>query len=335
MNYIYAISFALMLAAVLVEAVALKFTEEKSISWLDLLFNMDSGHIVMWFFRGIEISGYTLIYRYSPFNMISPEPSMFIWILGFFAWDFGFYWLHRYHHKIKLLWAVHVVHHEGEHFNLSLGARNSWYSSITSLPFFAPMALIGINPVVFVGVSSIHYTVQLYNHCGLIKNSGILDKFMITPKHHRIHHGLNLEYVDKNFGGTFLVWDKLFGTFQKEIPHIPVQFGIKKPFGSLNPFWASHLPIMKFFGFHKVSVSTKKQKTSLSRILIYGLLSYAAAIWVILSQPTIPFVFHLILVLIVCMQTVALGAMSEDRKWGEPSWLGMQVLLILVFFIFL
>ncbi len=145
--------------------------------------------------------------------------------------------------KLGFLWAIHAVHHEGEHFNLSLGVRNAWLSSLTSLPFFVPLALLGVTPEMFVAVSALHYSVQFYNHCGLVGRSGVLDRFMVTTANHRVHHGCNPEYIDRNFGGTLLLWDKLFGTYQRALADVPIRYGVHRPTHSdirSGPTWCRH-----------------------------------------------------------------------------------------------
>src|SRR5699024_3092268 len=113
---------------------------------------------------------------------------------------------------LPLLWAVHVVHHQGEHFNLSLGIRNSWYSSLSDLPFIIGLAVIGVPLPVFIIVSSMHYGIQFYNHNGLMGEFDWLKRFIVTPSYHRIHHAMAPVYRNRNFAGTFVFWDRLFGT---------------------------------------------------------------------------------------------------------------------------
>lgn len=148
-----------------------------------------------------------LIYHYAEqhfgFPIVSKWGMSFQFLFVLFAWDFLYYWSHYLHHKWRFLWTVHEVHHQAEHYNISLGIRNSWYSSLTSLPFFLPLAFLGVSIELFILVSSIHYFIQFYNHTTLVKNSGWLEYLLITPATHEVHHGKNTEYIDKNYGGTF------------------------------------------------------------------------------------------------------------------------------------
>ncbi len=237
----FALSFLLMLGVILLEMAHLRYVRGGVIPWKEVIFNLNSGHLLMWLLRGVEVLLFTWTYRHFNLHAVDGWPGWALWIFAFVAWDFSFYWMHRLHHKLPLLWQVHVVHHQGEHFNLSLGVRNSWYSSLTSFPFVAGLAVAGVPPEVFVVVSSLHYTVQFYNHNGIVQRSGWLEHLFITPSHHRVHHGTHPLYVDRNFGGTLLLWDQLFGSFQPERADIPMRYGVVgERCGSDNPLWANN-----------------------------------------------------------------------------------------------
>ncbi len=226
MKTFYFIGTSLLLLLILVELAFLKL-EKKEIPWREIATNLNSGHIILWIFRGFEVIVFVFIYRQVSFDLVAYLPNWLIWLSGFIVWDFCFYWHHRLHHKYKIFWLVHQVHHQGEHFNFSLGVRNSWYSSLTSIPFFMPMALLGYNPESFIIIGAIHYFIQFYNHNSIVRQSGFLEYIMITPSHHRVHHGRAKIYHNKNFGGTFVWWDKLFGTFQTEDRGLPEEYGVQ------------------------------------------------------------------------------------------------------------
>lgn len=253
-------SFLLIL--VVIELAILRFLRKEKIPWAEIVMNLNSGHILMWIFRGFEIYAYYKVNQYFSLQIFQILPTWAQWILGYLMWDFCFYWLHRLHHKIALFWHIHVVHHQGEHFSLSLGIRNSWYSSLSSFPFFVGLAILGLPVDIFIGVSSINYFMQFYNHNRLVKKSGWLEYFMVTPAHHRVHHGKNEVYIDKNFGGTFIIWDKLFGTFQKELPDEPIQFGIAHNPSSVNIFWLNNV---SFWEAIKGKTSPEKPVQSTNR----------------------------------------------------------------------
>lgn len=156
--------------------------------------------------------------------------------LVFIAKDFAGYWIHRFEHMVNYFWNRHMVHHSSEEYNLACALRQS-ISEIFSFSIFIlfPLALIGIPVEVFAIVAPIHLFAQFWYHTRLIDRMGFLEKIIVTPSHHRVHHAINPEYIDKNFSQIFIVWDKLFGTFQEELREKPPVYGIKKPVNTWNP----------------------------------------------------------------------------------------------------
>ncbi|MDA7748238.1 sterol desaturase family protein [Bacteroidia bacterium] len=271
----------------------------------------------------MEISAFHFISVYWSFSLLEDWSYSLIWIFAFFTWDFCFYWLHRFHHKFSFLWAIHVVHHEGEHFNLSLGIRNSWYSSLTSFPFFIGLAMIGVPVEVFIAISSIHYAIQFYNHNGIVKNSGWIEKIMISPSLHRVHHGINTEYIDRNFGGTLVIWDKIFGTYQQELISVPVICGVKDYVKSYDILLANNLPFLKYFGFNSVKVSKNKISYKVPEYLIAsgGVLLFGLLLYYISIENTWQVNNKIVLFCILFIGTIANGGISENKKWGIVFWL--------------
>lgn len=235
----------LLLCSIILEASILQFIKKIDVNWREIIFNLNSGHIILWLFHGLEVLCFNYFYTHFSLNLFEHLPVVFMWLFAIFSWDLGFYWLHRLHHKVPFLWAIHVVHHQGESFNLSLAMRNSWYSSLTAIPFFIFLAILGIPTSVFVIISVIHYSLQFFNHNSLTPKLGFLEKILVTPSHHRIHHIKDKFYSSHNFGGSFIFWDKLFGTFQKSLPKTEFSYGayIKS---SQNPFFASNIPLLRF-----------------------------------------------------------------------------------------
>ncbi|HCX21820.1 MAG: hypothetical protein CMB80_22070 [Flammeovirgaceae bacterium] len=315
-----AIANSLLLILVLIELMVIGLIKKQTIPWKEVVFNLNSGHILMWIFRGLEVTIFHLISTHFGLGIVDNWPYLAIWIFTFFAWDFCFYWLHRIHHKLRILWAVHVVHHEGEHYGLSLGIRNSWYSSITSIPFFLVLAFISIPVEIFLTVGSIHYFIQFYNHNDLVRKSGILEKIMITPSHHRVHHGMNDEYIDRNFGGTLVIWDRLFGTFQAEKEDVPVQLGTRDNPHTMDVIKANNLPFAKLFGKARYHLPEPKYSISNWFIASGGILLFVLLLFYILQEETWPMVMKIQLFLIVFMGTIANGGLSEGRTWGLVLW---------------
>jgi sterol desaturase/sphingolipid hydroxylase (fatty acid hydroxylase superfamily) len=147
--------------------------------------------------------------------------------------DFCYYWYHRLHHEVRFMWAGHVVHHSSRHFNLSTALRQPWSTFMGPL-FYAPLPLLGFDPLLLVTVHSVNLLYQFWIHTELIDRLGPLEWIFNTPSHHRVHHGRNVRYLDRNHGGILIVWDRLFGTFEPEGE--AVDYGLTKNLTSHSPF---------------------------------------------------------------------------------------------------
>lgn len=167
-------------------------------------------------------------------------PNHFLtWILAFLLYDLCYYWSHRFQHTINLLWGVHVVHHSSEEYNLSTALRQTSTGVLFGSLFYIPLAVLGIPLHMLIIVGSLNLIYQFWVHTRFIPKLGWLEWIFITPSNHRVHHAQNWIYIDKNFGGVFIIWDRMFGTFQEELDEEPVVYGISKPLRSWNPFWAN------------------------------------------------------------------------------------------------
>jgi hypothetical protein len=151
--------------------------------------------------------------------------------------DFLYYWFHRTSHEVNAFWAAHVVHHQSEEYNLAVALRQGAFQSAFSWIFYLPLALIGFPPLMFLTVSSIDTLYQFWIHTRAIGRLGPLEWVLNTPSNHRVHHGRNPKYIDRNHGGILIVWDRLFGTYQKEEEE--PAYGITTPLRSWNPVWAN------------------------------------------------------------------------------------------------
>ncbi|MDN4165141.1 sterol desaturase family protein [Cytophagales bacterium LB-30] len=327
MNVFY--STLLLLLLVLIELVAIRLILKEPIPWKEVTANLNSGHILLWIFRGLEIVVYDYSLRYLGLGLIDSWPLWAIYIFAFVAWDFCFYWLHRLHHQWPALWAIHEVHHQGEYFSLSLGIRNSWFSSLTSIPFFTILAVVGVPLEVFIVVSSLHYVVQFYNHNRIVNKSGWLEYVLITPSHHRVHHGKNKEYINKNHSGTLVIWDKLFGTFQEEREDIVMEYGIRNPVNSHNPLWQNGKPIVQWLGKYKVwplkSSFSPKQFSSLW-IGLGGILLFMLLLVYIYYETQWPASLKAVFFSYLFMNTLANGGLSDGKSWALYAWLLFSVL---------
>ena len=155
------------------------------------------------------------------------------WILLLFAEDCCYYWFHRLHHEVRVLWAAHVVHHSSQHYNLSTALRQPWVTPFTGPIFWAPLPLLGFSPAMVLIAQSWSLLYQFWLHTEAVGKLGPLEWVLNTPSHHRVHHGTNPEYLDKNHGGIFIIWDRLFGTFAEERER--VVYGITKNLESFSP----------------------------------------------------------------------------------------------------
>jgi sterol desaturase/sphingolipid hydroxylase (fatty acid hydroxylase superfamily) len=139
-----------------------------------------------------------------------------VWVLLIVCEDFCYYWFHRAHHEVRVLWAAHVNHHSSQNYNLATALRQSWTTPLTGLIFWLPLPLLGFHPLMIVTAQAISLIYQFWIHTETIERLGPLEWVFNTPSHHRVHHGSDLEYLDRNHGGILIIWDRLFGTFQAE-----------------------------------------------------------------------------------------------------------------------
>lgn len=174
------------------------------------------------------------LYLMQPFALFSIPSTWWTWILAVLAADFTYYWMHRWEHEVRILWSFHSVHHSSPEFNFTTALRLAWLEGLIEWIFFLPMLLIGFSVVQTIIALSIVVAYQSWIHTEKVGKLGWLDGIFNTPSVHRVHHGSNDAYLDKNYGGLLILWDRLFGTYQKE--EQIVIYGIKSPLGTSNPF---------------------------------------------------------------------------------------------------
>ncbi len=168
-----------------------------------------------------------------------PADRVWVWVAALLLYDFLYYWLHRGGHEINLLWAAHVVHHQSEHYNLTTALRQTASGALFGWVFYLPMALLGIPLQVFVAVALIDLLYQFWVHTELVGRLGWYDRVFCSPSNHRAHHAVNDRYLDHNYGGILILWDRLFGTFIEEDDRDPPVYGTRSPLRSWNPLWAN------------------------------------------------------------------------------------------------
>ena len=201
----------------------------KSYTWKDtfqnFLLSILTGFIDL-AMRGISLIVLTFFFSFSYFTW---SHSIAYWVILLLFIDLMHYWLHRLGHCCRLFWAVHVNHHTSTHFNFTVGFRSGVLEPFYSFLFFIPVALAGFRPIDIFFIYSVGQVWAILTHTEKVKKLGWLETVFVTPSHHRVHHASNPKYLDKNMGTVFIIWDKLFGTFQQELPphqYEPIRYGI-------------------------------------------------------------------------------------------------------------
>ncbi|MBY5950198.1 sterol desaturase family protein [Algoriphagus marincola] len=185
---------------------------------------------------GLSIVIISYDWLFSKFAIFQIEATWLVYVIAFFALDFAGYWTHRIAHEYNLFWNNHIIHHSSEEFNLACALRQS-ISSIVKIfaVFLIPAAFFGVPPQVIAIVAPLHLFAQFWYHTRHIGKMGFLEKIIVTPSHHRVHHAINPEYLDKNYGQIFIFWDRWFGTYQEEQDDIPAVYGVTRPVRTWNP----------------------------------------------------------------------------------------------------
>ena len=187
------------------------------------------------FAKALLIGLFILVERHYGLWQWSPT-SWVTWVVFFLLLDFVYYWAHRWSHEINFLWGGHVPHHQSEQYNLTTALRQGAWQDISHWPLYLLLALLGCPAGVFIVLLTFNKFYQFWLHTRLIKRVPLVEGILNTPSAHRVHHGINDEYIDRNHGGTLMVWDRLFGTWEEE--RAPVVYGVRKPFRTRNPITA-------------------------------------------------------------------------------------------------
>ena len=197
------------------------------------------------------------LYQFRLFTINDLMHVFFVVVLTFAAIDFIYYWFHRCSHRIKFLWAMHMNHHSSEEMNFVVSLRQAWFAPFAKVIFFMPLPLIGFDPLitVVVGIASTFWGVV--GHTQWINKLGPLEYIFVTPSHHRVHHGSNDQYIDKNFGNLLIIWDKFFGTFEPE--NEKAIYGIKENVKTFNPFKITFMLWIKMYEESKSAVGFKEK----------------------------------------------------------------------------
>jgi sterol desaturase/sphingolipid hydroxylase (fatty acid hydroxylase superfamily) len=229
-----------------IEILAARLLERDSYRFADSVNDLSCGildQVFEVFAKTLLFAGYTSLYENHRAFSIPASPVA--WVACFLAVDLLYYGFHRWSHEVGAGWAAHVVHHQSEEYNLAVALRQGTLQEAFSWVFYLPLALAGFAPLQFLVCSSLNTLYQFWIHTRLVGRLGPLEWVLNTPSHHRVHHGRNPKYIDRNHAGVLIVWDRLFGTFKEEEEE-PV-YGITTPLASFNPVWANLRPWASMF----------------------------------------------------------------------------------------
>ena len=235
---VYAVGVPLVVLLIVIEAVLSGIKGWGVYSRDDTLcsFGLLAGNIVVnGALKATTLGFYLYLYQFRLFDINDVLPIGLVWFFSFVAIDFTFYWYHRMSHRVRCLWAVHMNHHCSEEMNFVVAFRQAWLGPVSKIPFFAALPLIGFDPTITL-VAGVGATLW-----GVVGHTRIVGKLwrpiewiFNTPSHHRVHHGSNPEYIDKNYGNLFIIWDRMFGTFAAE--RAEVVYGLRNNVNTFNPF---------------------------------------------------------------------------------------------------
>jgi len=237
--YIKSLFFAIPTFVVLIifEAIAARLKGVKINRSADVISSLSSG-VTNTIRDGAKFSIAIISYSWLVDHMTvyKLEPVWLAVVFAFVVQDFSGYWMHRLNHRVNIFWNRHIIHHSSEDFNLSCALRQSISNTLQfAAIFMIPAALLGIPASIFAILAPLHLFMQFWYHTQLIGKMGILEYIIVTPSHHRVHHAINPEYIDKNYSQILIIWDKLFGTFQPELDDVKPVYGTLKQMKTWNP----------------------------------------------------------------------------------------------------
>lgn len=287
-------------------------------------------------------------YLQKHYGLFTIKSSVLLWILLFICTDFVWYWYHRLAHRINIFWAAHVVHHQSEDFNYTVSARITLFQAFIRTGFWSVLPLIGFPATMITSVLLVHGLYPFFIHTRLIGKLGILEYIFVTPSHHRVHHACNDKYLDKNYGDVLIIWDKLFGTFQKEEDNVEIKYGLTHPLKSYSFLWQHfHFGIEMIYASRKAKGWWQKFKilfdepaaipaeareeaerdflsknksdqedTPLNRYVIWQIgISLAALFCFILFEHHVGFSQQWLITLCILLTLVNCGAIMEQKRW--------------------
>ena len=251
-NGVYAIGAPIVLALIFAELLISNWQNKKYYKKEDTLCTIGllTGNIIVAFsIKGLILAFHFYLYQFKVLDLASILPLWAMWVLTFIMIDLVFYIYHRMSHRVRFLWAIHLSHHSSEEMNFAVSFRQAWFGPISKIPFFMVLPLLGFDPTI-IAVAGVMSTLWgIVGHTQIVGKLGFVEWVFNTPSHHRVHHGSNKQYIDKNYGNLLIIWDRMFGTFEPE--EEPVRFGLVNNVNTYNPTkitfmaWASMIDDIK------------------------------------------------------------------------------------------
>ena len=233
---VYAIGLPIILAMILIETLISGLNKKSLYKNKDTLCTSGLlfGNIIMGFvIKGATLGLHIFIYQFRIFDLVNIIPLWAMWLMTFILIDFVFYVYHRFSHRVRFLWAIHMSHHSSEEMNFAVSMRQAWLGPISKIPFFIILPILGLDPTIIAVAGVISTLWGVVGHTQIVDKLGPLEWVLNTPSHHRVHHGENTEYIDKNYGNLLIIWDRMFGTFEPE--KAKVKYGLVNNVNTFNP----------------------------------------------------------------------------------------------------
>ena len=252
---VYAIGLPIILAMILVETLISGLNKKSLYKNKDTLCTSGLllGNILMGFaIKGATLGLHIFLYQFRIFDLANVIPLWAMWLMTFILIDFVFYIYHRFSHRVRFLWAIHMSHHSSEEMNFAVSMRQAWLGPISKIPFFIVLPLLGLDPTIIAVAGVISTLWGVVGHTQIVGKLGPLEWILNTPSHHRVHHGANAEYIDKNYGNLLIIWDRMFGTFEPE--KAKVKYGLVNNVNTFNPMKIT------FMGWQSMMLDIKKAK---------------------------------------------------------------------------
>ena len=258
-NSIYLVALPIILGLILIETLIsniLNLNVYKKADTFATIGLLTGNIIVSFLIKGTTLAFHIFLYQFKIFEVSAFAPLWFQWLITFVLIDFVFYFYHRCSHRSRFLWAIHMSHHSSEEMNFAVSFRQAWLGPISKIPFFMILPIVGLDPMMIAVAGVLSTLWGIFGHTQVINKLGLLEWVFNTPSHHRVHHGSNIQYIDKNYGNLLIIWDRLFGTFEPEIE--TVKYGLVKNVNTFNPVKITFMGWQEIFSDIKDSNSFKE-----------------------------------------------------------------------------